>query len=537
MTTTTPANARSRKNKKRPLHPTGRLIKQLRKASGYTQEEIKNILGFQATSAISKIESRDFIPDLLRLQKMLALLSPSPEQRHEILDYYGYDESELPEKHAFVSGLKGKAEKGDILSALHTLFYLFVYDRDYTGLIETAQTLYNQSFYIPQSVRSCAREVEMVVGEILSCRRLLAQGMLSRQNLAFEEALQRAEMAQQLLTLIQDRFSKKLNADAQLFLLQVKLHICFCFENTHFGMLRLRSSLQTGGGDELHPESIEGRGLTGIRGVIAEIERDFPEYNLQEVRQMTLFVERETLHLLAAQCDDSDHLILAQLLEQLGGSGDAEGVLANHWLPVLKGKAADETFKQVYQGLYKSQSRQEAVWTPTLNRYRQILLAHQQVSNWDGSTAHAAIVSTFLNYPVLLARLGHFSWAQDIFNLLYLQLTVAETHYRWTANLAICKGLEYISQTQLNSRKIPEKDLPGVTELLEELSRLLLKAVADLRHVKSLNSPRYMRYLFLEEPVIYFVLLHARRQPQFKDLPALQPVFKTFEEMLSGGPL
>src|SRR5687768_808175 len=117
---------KSRKNKKRPLHSTGRLIKQLRKASGYTQEEIKTILGFQATSAISKIESRDFIPDLMRLQKLLSLLNPSAEQRRQILDYYGYEEADLPDKHEFITSLRQKAQKGDILSALHTLFYLFV---------------------------------------------------------------------------------------------------------------------------------------------------------------------------------------------------------------------------------------------------------------------------------------------------------------------------------------------------------------------------------------------------------------------------
>lgn len=524
MTTAT----KSRKNKKRPLHQTGRLIKQLRKASGYTQEEIKTILGFQATSAISKIESRDFIPDLMRLQKLLSLLNPAAEQKRQILEYYGYQESDLPDKHEFITGLRQKAQKGDILSALHTLFYLFVYDKDYTGLIETAQSLYHQSFYIPQSVRVCTREVEMILREILSCRRLLAQGMLSKQSLAFEEALQRAEMAQQLLTLVHDRFDRKLNPDAKLFLTLLRLHISFCYENTHFGMLRLKNGLQT----ETLEARLEDRKLPRIQSVILDIERQFPDYNLQEIRQMTLFVERETLNLLASQNDLSDQAQLSKLLSDLQIRVQDTPV-ASDWNKALA-KQPEKVFSQVFQSYFKSSRSEQKVWEPTLERYRQILKAHQQVSNWDGNTAQAAIVTTFLNYPVLLARLGHFSWAQDILNLLYLQLTVADTHYRWTNSQALCKGLEYIHLTQLSLKKLSESKLPEADSCLSEMAGLIERIVRDLRNVKSLNSPRFLRYTFIEEPVFYFVFLHASRHEQLKHHPALVQLMPQFEAQLKG---
>lgn len=516
---------KSRKNKKRPLHQTGRLIKQLRKASGYTQEEIKTILGFQATSAISKIESRDFIPDMMRLQKLLSLLNPSAEQKQQILEYYGYQESDLPDKHEFLSGIKQKAQKGDILSALHALFYLFVYDKDYTGLIETAQNLYHQSFYIPQAVRVCSREIEMILREILSCRRLLAQGMLSRQQLAFEEALQRAEIGMQLLNLVQERFERKLNDDAKLFLTLLKLHISFCFENTLFGMLRLRPA------ESLSADKLEGRNLPRIQSVLAELGSRFPEQNLQEIRQMTLFVERETLTLVEAQGVQADQLALSALLANLGTS--AAQPLATDWKRVIKGAAAEKIFGQVYQGFFKPARSDQQHWEPTLLRYRQILRAHQQVSNWDGSPAQTAIVCTFLSYPVLLARLGHSEWAQDVLNLLYLQLTVAETHYRWNNAQALCQGLEYIHLTQLSLKKLPEAKAAEAEACLQEMASRLSSIIQDLRNVKSLNSPKALRYTFVEEPIFYFVLLHAHAHEQFKKLPYVAELYEAFEQQLA----
>jgi len=515
---------KSRKNKKRPLHQTGRLIKQLRKASGYTQEEIKTILGFQATSAISKIESRDFIPDMMRLQKLLSLLNPSTDQKQQILEYYGYQESDLPDKHEFLAGIKQKAQKGDILSALHTLFYLFVYDKDYTGLIETAQNLYHQSFYIPQAVRVCSREIEMILREIFSCRRLLAQGMLSRQQLAFEEALQRAEIGLQLLNLVQERFERKLNDDARLFLTLLKLHISFCFENTLFGLLRLKP----GNVDHFSSEKLEARNLPRIQSVIAELETRFPEQNLQEIRQMTLFVERETLHLVEAQSTQAEQNTLAGLL----GNGHHQP-LATDWKKLIKGAAAEKVFAQVYQGFFKPGRGEQKQWESTLLRYRQILRAHQQVSNWDGSPAQTAIVCTFLSYPVLLARLGNFEWAQDVLNLLYLQLTVAETHYRWNNAQALCQGLAYIHLTQLSLKKLPEAKAAEAETCLKEMAGQLQRIVHDLRNVKSLNSPKALRYTFIEEPVFYFALLHAQAHEQFKKLPFLAELLETFEQQLA----
>lgn len=518
--------SKARKNKKRPLHPTGRLIKQLRKASGYTQEEIKTILGFQATSAISKIESRDFIPDLMRLQKLLSLIGPSVDQKRQILDYYGYQEAELPEKHEFVSNLKQKAQKGDILSALNTLFYLFVYEKDYTALIEAVQDLYNQNFYMPQAVRSCSREVEMILREIFSCRRLMAQGMLAKQNLAFEEALQRAEMANQLLELIFSRFDKKLSDDARLFLGVIRLHIGFCAENTFYGMLRLKPDKEKKSSDRF-----DARQLPKMRDVMQEIERQFPEYNLEEIRQMTLYVEREALYLAASKCEQLDQQSLTDLFADLGGSAQ-NPTSASEWQQLLKTQGAEKVLSQVWENYFKSGRSEQKQLKPTLQRFQQTLKAHQQVSNWDGSTAQTAIVSTFLTYPVLLARLGHFSWAQDVLNLLYLQLTVAETHYRWYSSQALCKGLEYIHENQLSLKKFNENKLTENQERLKEVLGLLEHIVNELRNTKSLNSPRYLHYTFVEEPVFYFVLLHAQEHPQLRKLPELKSVLAHMEALL-----
>lgn len=524
------ASTKSRKNKKRPLHQTGRLIKQLRKASGYTQEEIKTILGFQATSAISKIESRDFIPDLMRLQKLLSLLNPSLEQKRQILDYFGYQESDLPEKNDFLSGLKQKAQKGDILSALHTLFYLFVYDKDFTGLIETAHLLYHQNFYIPQAVRFSSREIEMILREILSCRRLLAQGMLSRQSMAFEEALQRAEMAQQLVNLIYERFEKKLNPDARLFLTLMRLHISFCFENIYFGRLSLSTGPEPTGTAKSLLEELESNPPAKIQQVVDELEISFPDQNLQEIRQMTLFVERETLHLVEAECHTADQHNLRLLLNEFGIQ--TQEVLARDWQHLIQTHPGEKTLAKIFATYYKSCRNEQKLWEPMLKRYRRILHAHQQVSNWDGSSAQTAIVTTFLNYPVLLARLGHFNWAQDILNLLYLQLTVAETHYRWQTSQALCSGLEYAHLTQLSLKKIPEARLPECINCLNELCSQLERIVKDLRNTKSLNSPKSLRYTFQEEPVIYFALLHASQHEQLRGNEMLLKIWPIFEDSL-----
>jgi len=523
---------KTRKNKKRPLHPTGRMIKQLRKASGYTQEEIKNILGFQATSAISKIESRDFTPDLMRLQKLLSLLNPSTEQRRQILDYYGYQENELPERHEFISGLQQKAEKGDILSALHTLFYLFVYDRDYTSVTEAAQGLYNKAFYIPQAVRNCSRELEMILREIFSCRRLMAQGMLSRQHLALEEAIQRAEVANQLLDLVQERFGKKMNQDARLFVALIRLHIAFCNENVHFCALELRSSRQRSLSQTLDLERRGQATLPHSQEVILHLEKEFPDYNLQDIRQMSLFIEREALHLMASQCQDSDKEMLQEVLKSLEVPFEDGKPLAAEWLKAMKAHKTDHVFTQVFDGVYKSDRVQAKVWEPTLERFRLILKAHQQVTNWDVSTAQTAIVSTFLQYPVMLARLGHFRWSQDVMNLLYLQLTVAETHYRWHSNMGICLGLEYIQATQLSTKKLSEAKFKSAESSLLALLEMLKQVARDLRQTKSLNSPRLLRYTFLDEPAFYLVLLHASKHFQFREMPELKSVMKLMDEQL-----
>ncbi|HEY9843775.1 MAG TPA: hypothetical protein V6D23_25105, partial [Candidatus Obscuribacterales bacterium] len=315
------------------------------------------------------------------------------------------------------------------------------------------------------------------------------------------------------------------------FLTLIRLHISFCYENTHFGMLRLKSNQQPDDFERGLGDRLEGRNLPRIQEVITELERGFPEYNLQEIRQMTLFVERETLHLVEAQCEQADQSVLAQLISDLGLTVQ-HNALASDWKQLLKTATAEKVFSQVYQTYFKSSRSEQKIWEPTLMRYRQILRDHQQVSNWDGSTAHTAIVSTFLSYPVLLARLGNFSWAQDILNLLYLQLTVAETHYRWNNSQALCQGLEYIHLTQLSLKKLPDAKLSEAEGCLNEMVKQLDRIVKDLRNVKSLNSPRYLRYTFLEEPVFYFVLLHAQKHEQLKKHVALEQIKSQFDSQL-----
>ncbi|MBF2054313.1 MAG: helix-turn-helix transcriptional regulator [Candidatus Sericytochromatia bacterium] len=523
---------RTRKNKKRPLHSTGRMIKQLRKASGYTQEEIKNILGFQATSAISKIESRDFIPDLMRLQKLLTLLNPSTEQRRQILEYYGYQENELPERYEFISGLKKKAEKGDILSALHTLFYLFVYDRDYTGVTEAVQGLYQKSFYIPQAVRNCSRELEMILREIFSCRRMMAQGMLSRQHLTLEEATQRAKVANQLLDLVFERFGKKLSEDGRLFLSLLRLHIAFCNENAHFCNLELRARLNRGSLADMVVDKQSHYSLPQSHDVVAQLEKDFPDYNLQDIRQMSLFIEREALYLMMSQCQFSDQQMLQDSLKSLGQSYDISTPLAVEWIKAIKTHKAEPVFTKIYDAVYKANKAQAKIWEPTLERFRQTLKAHQQVTNWDVSTAQTAVVSAFLQYPVMLARLGHYAWSQDVMNLLYLQLTVAETHYRWNSNMGICLGLEYIGTTQLSTKKLSEAKFKQAEQSLLGMLKMLQQVVLDLKQTKSLNSSRLLRYSFLEEPAYYLVLLHASKHYQFRELPEVKVALAQMNEQI-----
>ncbi len=507
---------RTRKNKKRPLHSTGRLIKQLRKGSGYTQEELKNILGFQATSAISKIESRDFIPDILRLQKLLTLLAPTPEQKHKILDYYGYKENDLPEKEDFVKGLKEKANKGDILSALHTLFYLFVYKQNYTAVTETVQELYQKKFYMPQAVKTCKREVEMVIREIFSCRRMLAQGMLTHQAMALEEALQRAEMANELLVMTMDRYKKKLKPEGLLYLNLLRLHIAFCAENTYFGRLQIEPNLEPDFFDKKSTEARDERNLPRVQQVMDVIESISPDHNLEDIRQMNLFIEREALHLLYLQSRHRSERVFKDYLKNL--DIEVEGPLtAAHWVDAVKAKRPSGVFKGMYESVFKTGKVDDRRWEPVFERFRQILRDHQKVQNWDGNTVQSAIVNTFLNYPELLARLGNFAWAEDVLNLLYLQLTVAETHFRWTQKFALVKAFEYIRLTQLNTTKFSDKDLAPIEKTLTELTRLLDRAVKDLTESKGLNAPLNLKKIFLEEPVFYLVFLHASKHNQLKE--------------------
>lgn len=523
---------RTRKNKKRPLQPTGRLIKQLRKASGYTQEELKNILGFQATSAISKIESRDFIPDILRLQKLLTLLSPTDDQKTKILDYYGYTSEDLPSKEEFVKGLKEKADKGDILSALHTLFYLFVYKKNYAAVTETVQELFQRKFYIPQAVKFCGREVEMVVREIFSCRRMLAQGMLTHQDVHLEEALQRAEMANELLSMTFDRYKKKLKPDSELFLSQLRLHIAFCAENTYFARFQINPSANPAFFEQKRYEYRDDRKLPRIQEVMDKMEAINPEHNLQEIRQMNLFIEREALHLLYLQSQNKSEAALREYLTALGLE-TAEKLTAADWIEAIKKKRPSGVFKGLYADLFKTFKADDRVWEPVFDRFRQILRDHQKVQNWDGNTSQSAIVNTFLNYPEFLARLGHFGWAEDVLNLLYLQLTVAETHFRWTTKFAMVKGFEYIRATKMDTTKFAEKDLQTIENVLSEMTRLLEIAVKDLNESKGLNAPLNLRRIFLEEPVFYLVFLHASKHNQLKDREDVQRNLARIEEQIA----
>lgn len=523
---------RTRKNKKRPLQPTGRLIKQLRKASGYTQEELKNILGFQATSAISKIESRDFIPDILRLQKLLTLLAPSEEQKAKILDYYGYQSDDLPSKEEFVQGLKEKANKGDILSALHTLFYLFVYKKNYTAVTETVQELFQRKFYIPQAVKSCGREVEMVVREIFSCRRMLAQGMLTHQDVHLEEALQRAEMANELLSMTFDRYKKKLKPEGLLFLNQLRLHIAFCAENTYFGRFQINPHAQPGFFEQKRYEHRDERKLPRIQEVMDNIESISPDHNLQDIRQMNLFIEREALHLLYLQSQNKSTAAYQAYLEKLEITVEGE-VTAAHWIEAIKKKRPSGVFKEIYPSLFKTFKADDRMWEPVFERFRQILRDHQKVQNWDGNTSQSAIVNTFLNYPEFLARLGHFGWAEDVLNLLYLQLTVAETHFRWTTKFAMVKAFEYIRLTKMDTTKFPDKELGTIESVLSEMTRLLDRAVKDLNESKGLNAPVNLRKIFLEEPVFYLVFLHASKHNQLKEREDVKQNIKRIEEQIA----
>lgn len=523
---------RTRRNKKRPLLPTGRLIKQLRKASGYTQEELKNILGFQATSAISKIESRDFIPDILRLQKLLTLLSPNEEQKAKILDYYGYTPDDLPSKEEFVNGLKEKANKGDILSALHTLFYLFVYKKNYAAVTETVQELFQRKFYIPQAVKGCGREVEMVVREIFSCRRMLAQGMLTHQDVHLEEALQRAEMANELLSMTFDRYKKKLKPEGLLFLNQLRLHIAFCAENTYFGRFQISPQTQPSFFEQKRYEHRDDRKLPRIQEVMDNIESINPEHNLQDIRQMNLFIEREALHLLYLQSQKNSEEAYKNYLKGLEIEVDGD-LTAAHWVDALKKKRASGVFKELYASLFKTFKADDRMWEPVFERFRQILRDHQKVQNWDGNTSQSAIVNTFLNYPEFLARLGHFGWAEDVLNLLYLQLTVAETHLRWTIKFAMVKGFEYIRLTKMDTTKFSDKDLQAIESVLLEMTRLLERAVKDLTESKGLNAPLNFRKIYLEDPVFYLVFLHASKHSQLKDREDVQKNLARIEEQIA----
>jgi transcriptional regulator with XRE-family HTH domain len=291
-------NMPRQKYQPRELHPTGKLLKQLRKQSGYTQEQLRTFLGFQAASAVSKLESRDFTPDLARLQKLLQLLKPDPQQQAEILAYFGFSEEELTGMPDPLWRSLETQEQPPEIKALDRLFYLFTYQRAYEQVIQEATTWQQTAYHLPQELDSA--ELQLILRELFASRSLLAQAISQRQLRDAREAELRVHNT---LSLFQQ-------LAAHPFVLTLHIHALTLLYTAIYSQLHLQANQNHLSLPDWLPriQYLQQELLPQLTQALTQTDVSRP------MRHLQLFIQRDSLQLLSLQASQQDEVTLRQWL-------------------------------------------------------------------------------------------------------------------------------------------------------------------------------------------------------------------------------
>jgi transcriptional regulator with XRE-family HTH domain len=522
------SSSQPRKNKRRQLEPTSRMIKQLRKASGYTQEEIRSVLGFRAASAVSRLESGDFRPDTHRLDQFLNLLKPDPAQKAEILEFFGYKSEDLKDTQLNMRVVRHHAEQHPFLMPFQNLFYLFVYQKDYVNVIEQSRAYQKEMPEVPESLAVIQSELQLVFNDLIDSRRLMAQGGLENRSLDYEEAGRRARTALLVLDMIEKReLSATLQAPGPALLMQVKLHAQLCLHSSLFKQLNslhrdsTKSELVDQQFNQLRHEL-----LPEIQLTLEQLQTLHHNEELNEMYRMYLFMQREYLHLLMHYTDSQDQKALLAVSADLpvALTGGAEREIK------AEAKTLKPLLKALYEGVYSNEHAVTPLWTDLSGSYARILQEHQRLPNWDGESPEVmrAILKTFLGYSHALARGGNFDLACLFLDTLYLRLNVKESHYHWHSNYAVVYGYRYIALSALSTPKKQHKE--ALQDLLADLAKHLHKAIEYLHNgaldlEKNITRDDILSYTYTQEPAFYLVWTHSL-------LYGVQPHAKTFKQLL-----
>ena len=506
------SKSQPRKNKRRQLAPTSRMIKQLRKASGYTQEEIRSVLGFRAASAVSRLESGDFTPDTHRLDKLLNLLKPDPEQKAEILSFFGYKPEDLKDTQLNMRVVRHHAEQHPFLVPFQNLFYLFVYQKDYVNVIAQSRAYQKEVPEVPEALMPVQTELQLIFNDLMDSRRLMAQGGLENRGLDYEEAGRRARTALMLLAMIEKRGPDvELEAPGPALLMQIKLHAQLCLHSSLFKQLNLlyQDPLKSEIAYE-HFNRLRDEVLPEIQTTLQHLQTLHQNEELHDLYRMYLFMQREYLHLLMHYTDSQEQKVFdavtSESLELLTQGSEKQIKAQATPLKLL--------LKRFYQRVYTPKSEIVPLWLNLSNSYARILQEHQRLPNWDGESSEVmrAILKTFLGYPHALARQGSFDLANLFLDTLYLRLNVKESHYHWHSNYAVVYGYRYITLCALNAPEPKHKD--ELQRLLSRFAEHLYTAVDYVHNgaldlEKNITRDEIFSYTYTQEPAFYLVLSHS----------------------------
>lgn len=518
---------RGRKNQRRPLEPTGKLLKELRKASGYSQEEIRAVLGFKAASAVSRLESGDFSPDIQRLKKLLSLLKPNPQQTAEILAYFGYTAAELEADLQPARVVRHHPEQHALLSRLQALFYLFVYQKDYANMLEQLEQYQAAPLELPQVLQPVP-ECRLIVNELYSCRRLLAQGMLDSRQSDIEEGGRRADAALDLIALANQRLEgSPLPAPGPALLAQLHLHALLCAHSCVFKRLNIATRQQDRLAADRQFARLKDELVPKIRAVLAQLQSNLPAEELHEVYRMHLFIQREYLHLQTFELDSRDAALLTDLLAEAGLASEQAQVLSLHQLLGTNRDAFASLCCEIYRRIFAPSTEATKVWKATTEVYHGILREHQRLPNWDGEASEVmrAILNTLMALGTALGRSHQYDAARLYLDVLYLRLNVSQTHFNWHSTYALIEGYRYLALREPKpNQTVLAPTSPEALQALASMTAHLQRSLSYLerspgqleRGLVPADPPekieadlRLLRYTFLEEPVFYLILLHT----------------------------
>ncbi len=519
-------SSQPRKNKRRPLAPTSRMIKQLRKASGYTQEEIRSVLGFRAASAVSRLESGDFKPDIHRLDKFLNLLKPNEEQKQEILKFFGYKTEDLKDTEINIRVVRHHEEQHPFLVPFQNLFYLFVYQKDYVNVLEQCRQYQQKMPDMPAVLLPVEPELQLLTNELLDSRRLMAQGGLEKRLLDYEEAGRRAKSALTIFELLIKRSQGQISVEPALaLLLQLKLHAQLCLHSSLFKQLNVcyRETDKQASAQQLSHQ-LRHEVMPEVRETLQALKKVLHDEELHELYRMYLFIEREYLHLLMRFTDTQEQGLFAQF--------DDVTLLALNIKKSTKAKTtrAQHLLMDLYPKVYGSTSQMAPLWKNVSEHYDRVLREHQRLPNWDGESPEVmrAILKTFLGYSHALARQQHHDKAELFLDTLYLRLNVKESHYHWHSNYAVVQAYRYIDLCRLEAPKAKQKvELEAIlmrfAEHLSQAIGYVHRGALDLEI--EITRDDILRYTYLQEPAFCLLWAHCA-------LYNVQPESESFKQLI-----